>query len=255
MPSPFPGMNPYLEQADVWTDFHQRYVVALSDALRAQLDPRYIVKIEEQLYVHEPPAPKRFLGRANVSAVATKKKRSKTAAAAVLEPPAEVELGDVDVERLSRVEIRDRAKRQLVSVLELLSPANKYAGPDREQYEAKRRQILSSPVQFVEIDLLRGERRMPMIAAPDCDYCVLVSRAEDRPKAGLWPWNLREPMPTVPVPVRAPDPDARLDLQALLHHCYDSAGYHTYLYQGSPSPALSRKDAAWARQIVRGARA
>src|SRR5438046_2027263 len=103
MPSPFPGMNPYLEQADVWTDFHQRYVVALSDALRAQLDPRYIVKIEEQLYVHEPPAPKRFLGRADVSAAAaTKKKRSKPAAAAVLEPPAEVELGDVDVERLSR---------------------------------------------------------------------------------------------------------------------------------------------------------
>jgi hypothetical protein len=133
MPSPFPGMNPYLEQADVWTDFHQSYTVAIRDALRAQLDPRYIVKIEEQLYVHEPPEPKRFLGRADVSAAATKKKRSKTAAVAVLEPPARVELGDVDIERLSRVEIRDRAKRQLVSVIELLSPANKYAGADREQ--------------------------------------------------------------------------------------------------------------------------
>ena len=84
MPSPFPGMNPYLEQADVWADFHQSFIVALRNALRAQLDPRYIVKIEEQLYVHEPPAPKRFLGRADVSAAAaTKKKRSKPAAAAV----------------------------------------------------------------------------------------------------------------------------------------------------------------------------
>jgi hypothetical protein len=247
-------MNPYLEQADVWTDFHQSYIVAIRDALRAQLDPLYIVKIEEQVYVHEPPTPKRFLGRADVSAMATKSKRRKPAAAAVLEPPAEIELGDVDVEHLSRVEIRDRANRQLISALEVLSPANKYAGPDREQYEAKRRQLLSSPVHFVEIDLLRGGRPMPMLAAPECDYCVLVSRAEERPKAGLWPWGLREPMPTVPVPVRAPDQDARLDLQALLHHCYDSAGYHTYLYEGSPSPSLSKKDAAWSRQIVRGAR-
>ena len=254
MPSPFPGMNPYLEQADVWTDFHLSYIVAVRDALRAQLDPRYIVKIDEQLYVHEPPAPKRFLGRADVAAAWTKAKRSKTAAAAVLEPPAEVELGDVDVERLSRVEIRDRARRQLIAVIELLSPANKYAGPDREQYEAKRRQILSSPVHFMEIDLLRGGRRMPMIDPPACDYCVLVSRAEERPKAGLWPWVLREPMPTVPVPVRAPEPDARLDLQELLHHCYDAAGYHTYLYEGSPSPALSKTDAGWARQILRAAR-
>jgi hypothetical protein len=247
-------MNPYLEQADVWTDFHARFLPAIADALRAQLDPRYIVKIEAQLYVHEPPAPKRFLGRADVSAAAAKGKRPKAAAAAVLEPPAEVELGDVDIERLSRVEIRDRAKRQLICALELLSPTNKYAGPDREQYEAKRRQLLASPVQFVEIDLLRGGPRMPMLAAPECDYCVLVSRAAERPKAGLWPWGLREPMPTIPVPVRAPDPDARLDLQALLHRCYDSAGYHTYLYEDSPSPALSKKDAAWARQIVKGAR-
>jgi hypothetical protein len=239
----------------MWTDFHQRYVVALSDALRAQLDPRYIVKIEEQLYVHESPAPRRFVGRADISAAWTGAKRPKAAAAAVLEPPAEVELGDVDVERLSRVEIRDRAKRQLITAIELLSPANKYAGPDREQYEAKRRQILSSPVHLVEIDLLRGGRHMPMIAPPECDYCVLVSRAEERPRAGLWPWNLRDPMPTVPIPVRTPDPDARLELQRLLHNCYDSAGYHTYLYEeGSPRPALAKKDAAWARQILRSAR-
>jgi hypothetical protein len=254
MPSPFPGMNPYLEQADVWTDFHQSYIVALRDSLRAQLDPYYIVKIGEQLYVHEPPAPKRLLGRADISATRTRTKRSKTAGAAVLEPPATVELGDVDMERLSRVEIRDRAQRQLITVIELLSPTNKYAGPDREQYEGKRRQILSSPAHFVEIDLLRGGPRMPMMNPPECDYCVLVSRAEERPEAGLWPWKLREPMPAIPVPLRSPDPDARLDLQPLLHHCYDSAGYQTYIYHRPPSPALPKKDAAWARQLLRDAR-
>ena len=95
---------------------------------------------------------------------------------------------------------------------------------------------------------------MPMIALPDCDYCVLISRAEERPKAGLWPWHLREPMPTVPVPLRAPDPDAKLALKPLLDHCYDSAGYHTYLYKRPPKPALAKKDAAWARKILRDAR-
>jgi Protein of unknown function (DUF4058) len=254
MPSPFPGMNPYLEQADVWTDFHQSFIVAMRNALRAQLDPRYIVKIEEQIYVHEPPAPKRFLGRPDLAVAPGKTKRSKAAATAALEPPARVELGDVDIERLSRLEIRDRARRELITALELLRRASKYAGPDREQYEAKRRQILTSPAHLVEIDLLRGGRRMPMIDAPDCDYCVLVSRAEERPKAGFWPWELREPLPTVPVPVRAPDRDARLNLQELLHHCYDDAGYHTYLYESPPTPALSRKDATWAKQIVAGAR-
>jgi hypothetical protein len=247
-------MNPYLEQADVWTDFHQSYIVAIRDSLRAQLDPHYIVKIEEQLYVHEPPEPKRFLGRSDVSAALTKARRSRKAGAAVLEAPLKVELGDVDTERLSRLEIRDRTERQLVTVIEVLSPANKYAGADREQYEAKRRHVLWSPAHFVEIDLLRGGRRMPMIDPPDCDYCVLVSRAEERPQAGLWPWNLREPIPIIPIPVRSPDPDARLDLQQLLHHCYDSAGYHTYIYGGSPSPALSDEDAAWAERVVKSAR-
>src|SRR5262245_1743130 len=168
MPSPFPGMNPYLEQADVWTDFHQSYIVAIRDSLRAQLDPHYIVKIEEQLYIHEPPAPKRFLGRAGLAASPAGAKPSRRTRTAVLEPPETVELAAVDLERLSRVEIRDRAGRQLITAIELLSPTNKYAGPDREQYEGKRLEVLWSPAHLVEIDLLRGGPRMPLIAAPVC---------------------------------------------------------------------------------------
>ena len=120
----------------------------------------------------------------------------------------------VDVEHLSFVEIRDRQGRDLVTVIELLSPTNKRPGPDREQYLAKRRQLLASGVHLVEIDLLRGHPRLPLDDLPPCDYYVMVSRAEERPQAGLWPLGLRDPLPPIPVPLRAADPDASLDLQA-----------------------------------------
>jgi hypothetical protein len=158
----------------------------------------------------------------------------------------------VDRERLSFLEIRDRDGWQLVTVIELLSPANKYAGPDREQYLAKRRELLASAVHFVEIDLLRGGPRMPMENLPECDYCVLVSRVETRPEAGVWPIRLREPLPPVRIPLRPPHADAQLDLQPVLHRIYDAAGYEDYIYRGPPHPQLNAEDAAWARQFVPG---
>jgi Protein of unknown function (DUF4058) len=255
MPSPFPGMNPYLEQADVWTDFRDRLIPAIADALAAQVDPDYIVKITEQRYIHEPSATlRRFVGRADVSAARGKKRGGVKAGTATLEPPRRVELPDIRIERISQVEIRDRLKRNLVTVLEVPSPANKYAGSDREQYLSKRGSLLASPVHYIEIDLLRGGPRMPFGETPECDYCVLVSRADQRPQADLWPVSLWEPLPLIPVPLQAPHPDAKLDLQQLLHRVYDAARYQTYIYDASPSPALSGEDAAWAEQILKAVR-
>src|SRR4051794_24334919 len=104
MPSPFPGMNPYLEQADVWTDFHDRLIPAIADSLAAQVDPHHIVKITEQLYIHEPPASsRRLVGRADVSAVQGKKRGAARAGATTLEPPMVVEIPDITIERISQV--------------------------------------------------------------------------------------------------------------------------------------------------------
>ena len=61
MPSPFPGMNPYLEQDDVWQDFHDSMIPAMRDALVGQAGSDYVVKIEQQLYIHEPPMDHRLL--------------------------------------------------------------------------------------------------------------------------------------------------------------------------------------------------
>ena len=161
-----------------------------------------------------------------------------------------VQLPAVDRERLSYVEIRDRRSRDLITVVELLSPANKQPGPDREQYLVKRMEILERPVHLVEIDLLRGGPPLPATGRPVCDYSVLVSRAERRLDAEFWPISLRKRLPVIPVPVRSPDPDSQLDLQAVLDITYDEAGYADYIHEGSPRPRLSKKDAEWARGLI-----
>jgi hypothetical protein len=169
---------------------------------------------------------------------------------AAISAPAEVRLPQVDFERISYLEIRDREDWRLVTVIELLSPANKCAGPDREQYLAKRAQLLHSTVHFVELDLLRGGPRMPLQNLPDCDYYALVSRVEKRPTAELWPVRLREPMPVIPIPLASSYPDARLDLQEIIHRVHDAAGYQHYVYRHEPEPRLAREDMEWARQCL-----
>jgi hypothetical protein len=250
MPSPFPGMNPYLEQEDAWHDFHERFMPMAAAMLEPQVGDDYIVKIDETVYIHEAESNQReMLGRADVF-VSQAGGAPRSTATALFDSPATVTLPTVDVERDSVVEIRDRRSRQLVTVIELLSPTNKRPSKYRDQYLAKRGRILASPTHFVEIDLLRGGPRMPIDDLPACDYCVVVSRAEDRPRAALWPIRLREPLPSIPIPLREADRLPRLDLQGLLQRIYDDAGYQKYIYDERPDPPLGRKDAAWAKSLL-----
>lgn len=251
MPSPFPGMNPFLEQEGFWHDFHQSFMPLAREILTEQVRPAYVVRLEEHVYIHELTAEERiYLGRPDVSVLHSGLSHD-AAAQATLEAPAYGLIPPtVEIERESFLEIRDRKTRDLITAIELLSPSNKKLGPDREQYVAKRRQILNSGVHFVEIDLLRGWPRLPLDDLPDCDYYALVSRAEVRPKVGIWPIRLRDPLPVIPIPLRTPDPDARLDLQAVLQRLYDAAGYADDIYTGQPQPPLHPADAAWAREIL-----
>ena len=233
MPSPFPGMNPFLEQEAVWHDFHQRFIPRAADALTSQVRPGYIVTVDSHVYLHELPAEaRRLVGSISGGAV----------------------LGTVplpvDAEKDSYIQVRDRDGRELVTVVELLSPSNKAPGPDREQYVAKRREVLASGVHLVEIDLLRGWPRLPAEGLPQCDYCIMVSRAPERPRVRFWTVALQERLPVIPVPLRVPHRDASLDLQHILHQVYEGAGYEDYVYQGRPSPRLRPDDEAWAREIV-----
>ncbi len=253
MPSPFPGMNPYLEQDDAWHDFHERFLPMVADRLVEQVRPNYIVKIDEHVYIHEmPDEPRRFLGRADLAVGRSDAAGEPRPGAGVglVEAPVRVLLPAMDTERVAYVEVRDRRSRELVTLVELLSPSHKRPGADREQYLAKRAALLASPVHLVEIDLLRGGRPLPLADRPESAYAVMVSRSEHRPGADLWPIGLRDRLPTVPVPLRAPDAEARVDLQEILHRLYDAAGYEDYIYGGQPDPPLGLDDRAWADRLV-----
>ena len=91
---------------------------------------------------------------------------------------------------------------------------------------------------------------MPWLDMPSCDYCVVVSRVEQRPKAGFWPIGLRQRLPVIPIPLRQGDADARLDLQEVLDRIYDAAGYRYHIYAGPPEPPLSKEDAAWSQPLL-----
>jgi hypothetical protein len=221
----------------------------MADAIADQVDPRYLVKIEEHLYVQETAeSPHRAGPRADVGVKPSRGPAVAGPSLAVVEAPARIHLPRFEVESVAFLEIRDRASRELVTVLELLSPTNK--GRHRDEHLRKRDQVLISTAHLVEIDLLRGGEPMPAPDRPECDYSVVVSRAEQRPEADFWPVRLREPLPIVPVPLRAPDRDALLNLQELLHRVYDAGRYGHYVYENRPQPPLRAEDEAWARQFA-----
>ena len=255
MPSPFPGMNPYIERPDVWNDFHDSFIPALREVLAPLVRPQYYVRIEEHLYIHEPSAKDRFpLGRPDLSLHPTPRPAPAPSPGTVITAPAYVGMPVVvEEERLPYLEIRDRAKHDVVTIIELLSPANK-ASDGREQYLAKVQRVLASKTNLVEIDFLRAHTKMPWKDLPECDYYALVSRhaerSGDNPRAAIWPLGVRDPLPPIPVPLRAGEPEPTVDLQALLHRVYDAAGYDLFLYDSEPDPPLRAADAMWAAQIL-----
>lgn len=249
MPSPFPGMNPYLEQPALWPDFHTKFLVEFSERLVSVIRPKYFVLLERHVFVQEPPGETTSLRLRPDLLVATSRPADEGGVAVLdVVAPVQVEHLAQEVERVAYLEIRETRSGELVAVVELLSPSNKRE--DRLTYLARREKVLGSAAHLVEIDLLRGGRPMPEADRPPCSYSVLVSHADGRPRAGFWPIGLRDPLPEIPVPLRRPDPPAKLDLQAILHRVYDASAYEDFIYEGTPDPSLPPDDAAWASSLV-----
>ncbi len=241
MPSPFPGMNPYLEQPSVWEDFHMAFATQIRESLATQVRPNFLVKLEERVFIHEPSFE---ASPAHESSVATFDPALNQVKSILATIP------NVEIERHAVIEIRDRLDRQLVTMIEVLSPSNKRYGPDREQYLLKRATMMFSSASIVEIDLLRGGPRLPINDLPVCDYCVTVFRKANAPKVEAWPIGLRDELPVIPVPLKGDFADAKLDLKALLDRVYDAAGYEDYLYESFPEPPLDQTDAMWAQAFI-----
>jgi len=256
MPSPFPGMDPFLELQE-WEDFHYSFNAAIRDALSSRLAPRYVVRVERRVYVEFPGEADPLFRRPDVSVLWTGETAGGTAVAA--EPatslqPFECELPIPEERRETYLLIRLQETMEVVTVLETLSPANKRPGGDgRREYLKKREEVVQSQSHLVELDLLRGGARLPMMnPLPPADYYAVVSRSQRRRKAAGYAWTIRDRLPTLPLPLKAGDPDVPLDLQAAFATVYDRARYDLSLnYDVDLQPPLGDDDAAWVRGLLR----
>ncbi|MCI0360816.1 MAG: DUF4058 family protein [Planctomycetaceae bacterium] len=237
MPSPFPGMDPFIE-AQKWESFHFRYINQMGDILVELLRPRYEVNPEQRIYVETVPGRRRSI-RADV-AVSRRPDSIKVgpATAAVLDvEPSLFTLPMPEEERELFLTITRTGSSEVVTIVEVLSPGNKRLGSDgRREYIDKRGRVLRSHTHLVEVDLLLEGERLPVDEPlrPTTDYCVFVSRSDRRPVAEGFEWTLQQRLPRIPIPLAGDDPDAILDLQRALDVVYHSAGYDYALEYNEP---------------------
>lgn len=256
MPSPFPGMNPYLEHPSTWPNVHHRLITAIAISLASQLLPKYQILIEERIYqisdvdsllVGIPDAVvKRTQNTTNLTT-------ANVAVSSLPTQPITVILPIPEKIKQGHIEIRDIATTRVVTAIEVLSPVNKRSGEGRIKYETKRQKLLGSSVHLVEIDLLRSWQSMPNLSNHiQSHYRILVSRHEDRPQADLYAFNLSDLIPTFPLPLQSEDREPLINLQALFAQVYEQSGYDFVIdYNREFVPPLLEKDAAWVDKLLR----
>lgn len=256
MPSPFPGMDPYVENPRLWPNVHHRLITACGDRLGSQLRPKYYVGIEERAYLTDSDDPAAEVIVPDLQIVEPHSSWSDSdfdaggTAVDVAEPIVTTTLIDTEI-REPRLEILDAQSRAVITVIEILSPSNKIKGAyGRESYARKRDEVLDSKTHLVEIDLLRGGQSfLPKLKRRGGDYFVHVSRAGQRPKGELWRIRLPQRLPPIVIPLKAGDDDAKLDLQEVFTSVYDRAGFDLIVnYREPPDPPLTPEQAAWAEQ-------
>jgi hypothetical protein len=253
MPSPFPGMDPYLEDPWIWPDFHLTYAVAIRTELNRRLPSGYVALVDRYVWVQDPETEElKRLGKPDVFLTGEGGSKGSPASTAVV-TPVEIILPSLTDKGIPFVRLIDRARRRLVTVIELLSPANKTPGKDRDAYLMKQREYLASDVNVVELDLLRKGERLPWIApsVAASAYYVMVSRAAERPRGLVWRLSVRDSLPPIDIPLNAGDGDVTLELSMCMNQAYDSAGYARELeYDQPPNPPLDEPDATWARELI-----
>ena len=264
MKSPFPGMDPYLEQ--FWRDVHQRLIVYSCDALQSSLPDQLRARVEERVFVESDEVQYRSF-YPDVHVVEHSPLRQPVSAP---QPPASATEGDVAVEDPLLVHIRDEPITQsyieiveagsgnrVITVIEFLSPSNKAPGEGQDLYLQKQREVQGAGASLVEIDLTRsGRRRMlvPLERTPRSHrttYQVCVLRGWVTGQVEMYRAPLERRLPVIRVPLRQTDEDASLDLQALIDQCYANGRYDDLDYQADPLPPLNPHDAAWADELLR----
>ena len=257
MPSPFPGMDPFLE-GYLWPDVHHSLATHIRRQLTPRLRPKYVARIEIQVVQDKTPEAEIGIMYPDVEIIRTLHEPAPAlvsgdvALASPLAPTAPLTVPIFQPEvRLASVEIRDAAKNELVTSIEIISPVNKRQ-PDLARYRQKRDRLYEAGVHLLEIDLLRrGQRPFTHPLIPACHYLITLTRRFGT-TADVWPLQLADRLPTLPVPLREPDPDVILDLGASLSAVYDEAAYELSIDYGQspPPPELEAEVTAWLRELL-----
>ncbi|HBB35176.1 MAG TPA: hypothetical protein DDZ80_21760 [Cyanobacteria bacterium UBA8803] len=255
MSSPFPGMNPYLENPAFWSEVHNRLIVNLADSLAPQIPPQYRVAIEQRTYLSDE-SDSVLVGIPDVSIFSQNKVTKPTSSTATFASTSKAVTVTIPVPenvKESYLEIQEVATSYVVTAIEILSPKNKRAGEGRKAYKRKRKQVLATTTHLVEIDLLRGGKPMLFLGeVPPSDYRIVVSQGDRRPLAQLYGFSVREAIPSFPLPLQSEDTEPLVDLQALLNGVYERARYNLAIdYSQEPVPPLKEKDAVWADALLR----
>lgn len=269
MPSPFPGVNPYLE-GYLWPDVHAALAGKIRQQLTPKLRPRYTARLE--IYLVEDSTPEAEVGilypdvevlqvsqESVVSsrvmgledAGATMPAAVRGAAIATTPAPLTLPVLQPVAVRVPTIEIRDTAKNLLVTCIEILSPVNKRE-PGLTPYRHKRQRLYQAGVHLIELDLLRrGTRPFSHPRLPEESYLVTLTRS-GLGAVEIWPIGLQDKLPIIPVPLLAPDADVPLDLPLVLNAIYDEAAYDLPIdyRQAPPPPQLSQLDASWLDKLL-----
>jgi hypothetical protein len=247
-------MDPYLEDPRLWGSFHSRLIGVLDGTLDRRVQPHFYVEQQTSVYILEPGVPPRPPIKPDVYLIEAGRPRPPSTSALVAERP--ITAPTIMTARFPEeirqryLEIRDSSSHAVVTIIEVLSPANKAAGAaGRRSFMEKRRDVMASPVHWIEIDLLRAGER-PEEVTGQSDYYSLLMRG-GAAEFEIWFCNLRDQLPVVAVPLTDPFPDVALDLQAALTAVFD-AHYAARMEYASipPPPRLSPADAAWVEHQV-----
>ncbi|MDB5352633.1 MAG: hypothetical protein JWN86_3880 [Planctomycetota bacterium] len=269
MPSPFPGMDPYLEHPRWFPGLHDRLIVVLSEFLQAKLPAPYFAEIGRRLWVEV----SRRAVEPDVQVRRANRPRDPVSGggglATAMRPRSRPIVVSVphDERRETFVEIRLREDygERVVAAIEVLSPGNKVPGEQgRELYLRKQRELIDSATHLIEIDLLRAgqhtiavPRDLVVESAGPFDYLVSIHRFDRLEDFEVYPILLDDRLPEVAFPLLPGDPDVLIDFQAVFDRCYDTGPYRSNVGYGEEPiiPPLSAEQAAWAAQVIGGSAA